>query len=185
MLNERETRFIRFIDETPLFDDEKKVLYDDNIGTLYHLAEDMVNNFGFHRDETAEYLVKDAHRRCVMLHIALAFAHYWGVEAKPWQTDERNEAATKICKAMTDTKGFQDLYEMFFNDGEFNRVDPGYKEVGILFAETTATMHKTLIQTFAGLVFKFITLLTFKEAFEINKEMEKAICREWWKLPLI
>lgn len=143
---------------------------------LYKKAQAMVNSYAFYPDATAEHIAKSSDLASVMWLISLHFIKYWGEEAEEWRIDDRNAAAHKVCKAVLHLGSFQELNDLI---GKlYSKKDVAFAEK---FIEHTKDMHKTLLQTFAGLVFGFIN----QSAPATAAEMTDLYGPNWFRMPLV
>ena len=87
--------YINFLNSTAFLNDETNTLFRDNVEELFKKSESLVNRFGFNNRGLVDDILKDAHLRCIFLHISLFWIKWHSSEENRVWMDGRNEIAMR------------------------------------------------------------------------------------------
>ena len=165
-------------------DDEKKFLtligfpliHDDLDGTwvdrravevLSTISKIMVNCFSaLHTEEIVKEAVKHPMERSNMLYLFFAWVEFFS-QVPDYQVDGRNEESVEICKMLKTHEAYDDA-RAFYCGAETDW------KAAELFCMKASEWHRTLQQTFAGILFAFAKICPALE------ELNASIDDEYW-----
>lgn len=168
-LGKEETRFVEMMKEES-FSNEDLV-------ELSRLIESMVNNFGFHEDDVLQALLLDDAGKNNLTELSVRWIAYWGKQPE-YRFDGRNEVAGRICREIVGFESFEDL-SSDIGDNFTDLIETRHKYGSL------ATMHRTLMQTFSGLLFHAIHLLNDENTRRIDQQMMEQHDEYWYDCPFI
>ena len=151
---------------------QKEYLTEKDIIVFANKMENAVNSFGFPKKQVCDLIFQNENSIRHFLDISLGWIQDL-TERKEWQYDGRNEASVKLAREIMN--GVENIFEPL--------------DSAKIFVREANKWHRTLQQTFSGLVFCFLDKIKISEELEeisknINKIKEK-YGDKWYGLPMI
>lgn len=139
----------------------------DLIGDFLSTTSSMVNNFSFAPETMIPLILENEKADIFMLRTSILWIKFLSQLHDMRFYDERNQHSVLVCKEMSLSKEFDDLYSLLIKENdliekEYSHSDvKKFAEIGLYSPEILLTMymstdHRTLIQTFSKLIFMYL-----------------------------
>ena len=147
----------------------------DDMRELLKAGQGMVNCFGFRPEKVVATAFEDKASKAMLLAIACKWVLYWD-EAPDFMTDGRNEVATMMCIKIADHYQFEELESAYATYRE---------DITDAFFAKVPEVHKTLIQTMAGMFFCALYETRLTQAWDLWERLARNYGNDWYRLPLV
>lgn len=148
MMRDEGKKFLTLIGFPLIHDDIDGTWVDEKaVKALSAVSENMVNCSLVDMEEIAKEAVKHPMERCNMLYLFFAWVEYFS-QIPDYQVDGRNKESVETCKMLKTYEAYDDA-KAFYCGTEADW------QAAELFCMEAAKWHRTLQQTFAGILFAF------------------------------
>lgn len=144
----------------------------------------MANNFSFHRDELAKAILNDTVSAARFDVLTAVWIDYWSKQPE-YAFDGRNESARRACMRLATNAEFQDLAAQFRETSEWKAFTALIELPFSKYGTSLRTMHKTLMQTFTGLILSYIEHSPRIEYVLLSAGEQERNGDRWYRLPLV